>query len=233
MQSLYIPSIQYNNLFILLIFINSITICIMDYNYISIFLYLNSISINYILYKDFYFEIKHKYSNINFVLMPNYYPSNRTINKFILYTNIFIIYSGLLFICIDFWINKYEGMNITSYKYFISLLSISTISILSFLIIFLSTIYSLYVLFVQLLNNINQILNNYINNKNLLYFPNNYEPRYYCWICNRSLNKLNILKKLNCPCKEYFHPDCIDKYLGLYNNYCKNNHKISKYEHTV
>ena len=45
------------------------------------------------------------------------------------------------------------------------------------------------------------------------------------------INKM--IKKLNCPCNEHFHPECIDKYLNLYNNYCRGGHKISKYEHTA
>ena len=33
--------------------------------------------------------------------------------------------------------------------------------------------------------------------------------------------------------KEYFHPDCIDKYLIIHKNYCRAGHKIAKYEHVL
>jgi hypothetical protein len=63
------------------------------------------------MYKDLYFEIKNKYSNINFILMPNFYPSNRTYNKCIWYTNTIFIYSGIILYCYDFWMNKYNRSN--------------------------------------------------------------------------------------------------------------------------
>ena len=232
MQSINL-SLEYNNVFILLSFINIISIFVMNYNYVSLFVYLNSLSLNYIMFKNFYFEIKNKYSNINFLLMPNYYPSNRNINKFFWYTNIMFIFSGLSFICIKFWMNEYEGMNITSYEYFASLIIIGILSILNGLVSFLVLSYSCSNLLVILFDNTKQIISNYINKKSLLYFPENEDNNYYCWICDKNLSKLKTLKKLNCPCQEYFHPDCIDKYLGLYNNYCKAGHKIAKYEHTV
>lgn len=198
----------------------------MDYSYISFFLFLNSISINYIMYKDISFGHKYKYSNINFELMPNYYPSNRTLTKYIKYINISCIYTGLSLYCIDFWINHYN-YNI------IKLSIITIISLINALVILFLCIYSVILVSLFIVDIIKQIMNNYINEKPLLYFPSNQYIEYYCWVCNRPLNKYKTLKKLNCPCKEYFHPDCIDKYLGLYGNYCKNNHKIIKYEHNV
>jgi len=224
-----VPSIEYNHVFILLLIVNISAIFIMDYTYISLFIYFNSISINYIMYKDLYFEIKYKYSNINFVLMPNYYPSNRTFYKYIKYINISFIYTGLSFYCIDFWINHH----FINDENFIKSFSITILSIINVLIVLFLTIYTLVLFLSLVVDSIKQIMSNYINNRSLLYFPDNEYVEYYCWVCDRSLNKFKTLKKLNCPCKEYFHPDCIDKYLGLYGNYCKNNHRIAKYEHAV
>ena len=122
-----------SDMVILLSVINFISLFVIEYNYSSLFLYLNSLSINYIIFKDFYFEIKNKYSNINFILMPNYYPSNRTINKYILYTNCGIIISAVHYISIDFWMNDYNGFIMIPSQYFITLICISLISIISVL----------------------------------------------------------------------------------------------------
>jgi len=107
--------IIYNNAFILLSFINILSLFMIDYSYGSLIIYFNSISMNYILYKDFYFEIKNKYSNINFIFLPKYYPSNRTFNKYLLYTNISFIFSGIILLTIDFWLNNYNGVKYESY----------------------------------------------------------------------------------------------------------------------
>jgi len=72
-----------------------------------------------------------------------------------------------------------------------------------------------------------------VNEKPLLYKQKHNDVEYYCWICDKMLSKNKTLKKLNCPCQELFHPECIDNYLGLYKNYCRNGHKIAKFEHTV
>ncbi len=218
---------------ILLSVINFITIFIMDYTYISLFLYFNAICINYIIFKDFYFEIKNKYSNINFILMPNYYPSNRTINKYILHTNCGILISGVNYICVDFWMNDFDGFVIISYKYFMTLFSISFMTAVCVLLFISLSVYFVYIVMSFLVDKLKQTMTNYINNKPLLYSSSNNEIGCECWICYKELSNTKTLKKLNCPCQEYFHPDCIDKYLGLYDNYCRNNHKIAKYNHIV
>ncbi len=222
-----------NDMVILLSFLNIITLFVIDYNWSSLFLYLNSLSINYIIFKDFYFEIKHKYSNINFVLMPNFYPSNRTLNKYILYTNCGIIISGVHYISIDFWMNHFKGFNIISSEYFTTLICFSFITTICGLLFISLSIYLIYLALSNTAEIFKQIIINYINKKSLLYFPTNNNNSYCCWICDKELNNNKTLKKLNCPCQEYFHPDCIDKYLGLYDNYCRNNHKIAKYNHIV
>ncbi len=222
-----------NDMVILLSFINIITLFVIDYNYSSLFLYLNSLSINYIIFKDFYFEIKHKYSNINFVLMPNYYPSNRTLNKYILYSNCGIIISGVHYISVDFWMNEFKGFNIISSQYITTLICFSFISTISVSLFISLSVYLVYLALSNTADLFKQVITNYINNKSLLYIPSNNDIVYCCWVCDKELNNNKILKKLNCPCQEYFHPDCIDKYLGLYDNYCRNNHKIAKYKHIV
>jgi len=211
----------YNNAFIFLSLINVILLFIIDYSYISLLIYLNSISLNYILYKDFKFEIKNKYSNINFIFLPNYYPSNRTFNKYIMLTNVSIIYSLLVILSIDFWLNQYKGIKNESYIYIFTLMLFSFITTLLVITKAILLTYSIY--------NIGSKLINYINKIPL----KEHDLEYYCWVCEKRLSKYKTLKKLNCPCQELFHPECIDNYLGLYNNYCRNGHRIAKFEHTV
>ena len=76
--------IIYKNAFIMVSIINVIALSIIDFSYLSLLMYLNSLNLNYILYKDVKFEKKYKYSNINFLFSPNYYPSNRTFNKYLI-----------------------------------------------------------------------------------------------------------------------------------------------------
>ena len=226
-------SIDYNNIFILLSIINIIIPFLINYScYFSLFLYCNTISFNYIMYKDFYFEMKNKYSNINFILMPNYYPSNRTYNKIIWYINILFIYSSVLLYCFDFWINHYNGFNNNTFNYMFTLTFISFISILNVILGLLLVVYSSIILSSFILDRFKLMTFNYLN-KQPLFYKKQEEPCYICWVCDRILSKNKTLKKLNCPCQEYFHPDCIDKYLGLYDNYCRDGHKIAKYNHIV
>ncbi len=229
---LFLIETIYNNAFIIVAIVNFISLFIINHNYFSLFVYLNSISLNYILYKDFYFEIKHKYSNINFIFLPNYYPSNRTINKYTIFTNITIIYVNVIILCYDFWLNNFIGFKYESFYYLFSLFIFSFSSSIIILGNILILSYGIFLVSSYLSNVFKQIIFNYENDKPLFSSIKNNDI-YYCWICQKMLSKHKTLKKLNCPCQEYFHPDCIDKYLGLYDNYCKNGHKIAKFEHTV
>jgi hypothetical protein len=213
------------NLFILVSIINSISLFMIDYSYLSLFIYLNSLSLNYILYKDIKFEIKNKYSNINFLFLPNYYPSNRTFNKYLIIINSSVIYIGSILLCCDYWLNNYKGIKNESYKYIFTLMIFSFITTF---IVFANIILLTYSMWVFLYS----LLYNY-KNKKALFAIDHVENYYYCWVCDKILSKNKTLKKLNCPCQEYFHPDCINNYLSLYNNYCRNGHKIAKYEHTA
>jgi hypothetical protein len=184
------------------------------------------------MYKDFYFEMKNKYANINFIIMPNYYPSNRTYNKITWYINISCIYSTLITYCIIFWINDYKGIYYDLYEYMFLFSFISFMSLANILIMIIIFTYSILIISSYILNKIKLATFNYMNHQPLFY--NKIEdPVYVCWICETVLSKHKTLKKLNCPCQEYFHPDCIDKYLGLYNNYCRDGHRIAKYNHIV
>ena len=210
--------IIYNNVFILISFTNIISLFIIDYSYISLIIYFNSLSLNYILYKDFYFEIKNKYSNINFIFLQNYYPSNRTFNKLIMFTNISFIFSGLILLVIDFWLNKFNGFKNESFNYIISLAVFSFITTLLVITKSILLTYCIYIIMSNLILFTKQLIVNYMNEQPLLYKQKHYDVEHYCWVCNKILSKHKTLKKLNCPCQELFHPDCIDNYLGLYNN---------------
>jgi hypothetical protein len=170
------------------------------------------------------------------MLMPNYYPSSRNISKYIWYTNILFIISGLIQISYNFWMYTFNGFYSpnTSSK---DVIEIGLFTFISAGLCFFGTFLILYLVWYLssfVVSLFKQIIFNYINELPL--FSNTTIIKYTdnnCWICNKYLGKNKILKKLNCPCQEYFHPECIDKYLGMYNNYCKAGHKISKYEHTV
>ena len=101
----YHTSSDYNQLFILVSLINIFFAFIINYNEIfSLFLYINSLSINYIIYRDIYFEIKNYNSRINFTIMPKYYPSYRNITKLIWFLNFISIFICTTKLCYDFWI---------------------------------------------------------------------------------------------------------------------------------
>ena len=188
------------------------------------------------MFNDIYFEIKHNCSHINFSLMPKYYPSFRKYLNIIWNINSISIILGLLYICYDFWINWFDGFIFyeKSYKYIFELIIITTATNLILILSIVSLIH-FSIKFTTLTYNIfRKFLFNFINEQPLLdNIITNEEKINSCWICDRDLNKHKMLKKLSCPCNEYFHPECIDKYLNLYNNYCRAQHKISKYEHTA
>ena len=155
--------IIYNNAFILLSILNTISLFIINHSYISLIIYFNSISLNYILYKDFYFEIKNKYSNINFLFLPNYYPSNRTFNKYVMFTNISFLYCGLIILSTDFWLNHYIGIKNESFVYIFTLITFSFITTLILIILLLLLTYSFYIITSNLILITKQIIFNYIN----------------------------------------------------------------------
>jgi hypothetical protein len=136
----------------------------------------------------------------------------------------------------NFWINWFDGFIFyeKSYKYIFELIIITTATNLILILSIVSLIH-FSIKFTTLTYNIfRKFLFNFINEQPLLdNIITNEEKINSCWICDRDLNKHKMLKKLSCPCNEYFHPECIDKYLNLYNNYCRAQHKISKYEHTA
>jgi hypothetical protein len=215
--------------------INILLIFIMNYDIISIFILLNLLSINLILLNDIYFEIKNKFTHINFNFMPKFYPSFRTSLNYLWYLNIISLSSGVVFTCFDFWMNNFQVFKFIdkSYYYIVTLIIIITITNLITIILIIVLVYYC-IKFISIINNLfTNLLFNFINNQPLLDNIINKNELNFCWICERNLNKHKMLKKVNCPCNEHFHPECIDKYLSLYNNYCRAGHKISKYEHTA
>jgi hypothetical protein len=186
------------------------------------------------MFNDIYFEMKHKNYRINFNIMPKYYPSYRKILNTLYYTNCIGIFCGISNICYDFWINEYIDF-ITfdkSNEYTIKLILITIITNILSVILLIVTIYFSIKYVSIFLETMKIVMFNYINEQPLFYNVTK-EADYYCWICEKNISKYKVVKKLNCPCQEHFHPDCIDKYLNLYNNNCRAGHRIAKYEHTV
>ena len=230
----YTSNDYYNQLFILVSLINILFFFVIDYNnYTALFMYFNSLSINYIIYKDIYFEIKNYRSNINFMIMPKFYPSYRNLTKYIWFLNSLSIFMCTIKLCCDFWLYHFEGFTFNKpINYSISLVIITlTSNIVACICIIIFAHYLLSYLNV-VHKYLKQIMFNYINNQPLINKDNEHKEL-ICWVCDRTLNKSIILKKLICPCNEYFHPECIDKYLNIYNNLCRAGHKIGKYEHTA
>jgi hypothetical protein len=224
--------IDYSKTFILSTFINIFVLFFINTNYSTLFIYLNSISLNLIMFYDIYFQMKNKY--INFEIIPKFYPSSRTYLNKIWELNIISIIFGVSYICYDFWTTQFIDFIFLnkSNDYIFCTIIITCISTLFSLVFLVGIIYYSTIIMANILEISKLIMFNYINEKPL--FSNLYnEAEYICWICNKGISKYKIVKKLNCPCQEHFHPDCIDKYLVLYKNYCRAGHKIAKYEHTV
>lgn len=215
---------DYGKMFIFFTLINTIMLFVIDINYITLFIYFNSISQNLIILNDVYFQTKYKH--INFELMPKFYPSyKKYLNALWEFNTISIIF-GLAYVCYQYWTTKFIDFNLInkSMDYIILTIIITTISSVCFLLSLISALY-------YLTKIIKNTFNNHDNNN---YDNNNYDNNeYFCWICDRNINKNKLFKKINCPCQEYFHPDCIDKYLIIHTNYCRAGHKIAKYEHLL
>jgi hypothetical protein len=208
---------------------------IMDYDALFFFIILNSLSLNLILLNDIYFESKNHSSHINFNFVPKFYPSFRKSFTILWYFNIISLISSIIYTCISFWINNFDGFTIIdkSIQYIIVLIIITTITNIIIIIgITLLIYYS--IKYISIINKIiKNLLFNFINNQPLMDNIINKYDIDYCWICDKKFNKHKIIKKLSCPCNEYFHPECIDKYLSIHKNYCRAGHKIAKYEHTA
>jgi hypothetical protein len=218
--------IDYSKIFILLTFVNIFITFIIYTNFILLFIYLNSISLNLIMFYDIYFQMKYKH--INFEIMHTFYPSCRKyINALFEFNSASIIF-GTAYFCYEYWTTEFIDFIFInkSNEYIYKTIFITSISIFVSLITLIGALYYS----TKLITNIFDIFN-----EKPLFFNDHYEDKYnyICWICNKSISKYKIVKKLNCPCQEHFHPDCIDKYLVLYKNYCRGGHKIAKYEHTV
>ena len=216
---------DYSKILLLLIFI-------IDINLSLLYIYLNLISLNLIMFYDTYFQMKNKY--FNFEIIPKLYPSNRKYINTLWDFNIISIIFGTAYICYEYWTNQFIDFIFInkSYEYIYKTIFITSISIFISFITLIGILYYAAKLISNLMDISKIIMFNYINEKPLL-SNLHYEDDYICWICEKNISKYKLVKKLNCPCQEHFHPDCIDKYLVLYKNYCRGGHKIAKYEHTV
>ncbi len=224
---------DYSKVSILASIVNILLCFFIHFDSTFLFVYLNSISLNLLMIYDIYFQMKHH--RINFEINNKYYPSNRKYLKMLWNLNILSIITGSSYICYDFWINKFDGFTITNRTtdYIISLIIVTTISNIIVYLSLISFLYYSIIITSNLIDIIKFVMFNYINGMPLLYNVKTEDNLSNCWICNKSISKHKIVKKLNCPCQEHFHPDCIDKYLILHKNYCRAGHKIAKYEHTV
>ena len=93
--------IDYSKIFILLTFVNIFIIFNIDTNFSSLFIYLNSISLNLIMINDIYFQMKHKH--INFEIMHTFYPSSRKYINALFKINFASIIFGTAYFCYEYW----------------------------------------------------------------------------------------------------------------------------------
>ena len=208
---------DYGKILTLFTLINVTMLFIININYITLFIYCNSISQNLIIFNDIYFQTK--YTNINFELIPKFYPSYKKYLNALWEFNTISIVIGFTYACYQYWTTIFIDFNFID-KSMDYIITTAIIIILSTVCVLLNLIGALYYL--------SKIIKNISNNNN------NYDDyEYFCWICDKNINKNKIVKKINCPCQEYFHPDCIDKYLIIHKNYCRSGHKIAKYEHVL
>jgi hypothetical protein len=188
--------------------------------------------------KDINFEIKNHYSRINFDIMFKFYPSHRNNFKIIWSINSLCIFIGTILTCYNFWVKEFDDFTIInkSFSYIFSLIIITVATNVLAIISFIAIMYYSWNSMVIIFNIYRIIAFNFENNKPLLLSYKdafNSNKKFICWICDQSLNKLKTIKKLNCPCNELYHPECIDKYLQLHNNNCRAGHKIAKYDHKL
>lgn len=234
---------DYTQFFIITFIYNIILVLYMDmnnnfysYSYNMICL---SISIfNCIIFNDIYFRIKY-IKTINHLPL-NFYPSNKSFIKYIWYitTSVFLISSS--YYCLNFWINEFQVLENNNSK---SIIFIRTFSIV-LLSIFLTTIsfYTIIKIITVTMSSLSlilqQIIYNYSKDYNLFaniltVYKYNIKEEHKCWLCGNTMEPHKIIRKLNCSCNEIFHPKCIETYLGMHNNQCRNGHNISKFEHTA
>ncbi len=175
-----------------------------------------------------------KHRHINFDIFPSYYPSSRKYLNILWQINIISIVLGLSYVCFLFWTNEFIDFIFSnkSFEYITNTVLITGISVGAIFFSVIGTFYYSIKVLTQFLDISKIIMFNFVNEKPLFSNLNN-DDYYNCWVCDKNINKYKIVKKLNCPCQEHFHPDCIDKYLVLHKNYCRAGHKIAKYEHTV
>ena len=181
---------------------------------------------NYIIFNDLYFEIK---NNLNLYSYPNYYPSNKTINQYILIVNSFVfMISSILYISNYWMIMDYYDTN------FINIFCMSTFTL--FIIVFLIIIvyYAIIEIFTFASLLINHMLFNYTHDLPLLAnIKDIFKNDKSCWVCNKILLKTEYTTQLHCPCNKLFHSKCIERYLILHKSICPNGHRIMKFKNEV
>ncbi len=111
---------------------------------------------NYIIFNDLHFEIK---NNLNLYLYPNYYPSNKKINQYILIANSFVFFISSSFYIYYYWINM-DYNNPELFKVFC--MAIFTLLVISCSIIILHYAFTEIFTLASIL--INNMLFNYTHN---------------------------------------------------------------------
>jgi hypothetical protein len=237
---------EYTQFFIIIFACNIILAAYMDikndlYNYSYNLICLSLGIFNCIIFNDIYFRIKY-IKQINHLPL-NFYPSNRSFIKYIWYSTSIVFLLSSFYYCLHFWNNEfnviYDSSNhetkciIFLKTFIIVLMSILLIGILTYTIMnIVSFIISSCSLILQ------QIIYNYSRDYNLFsniltVYKYNIKAEHQCWLCEKTMVNHKNIRKLNCTCNQSFHPECIEIYLSMYNNYCRNDHLISKFEHTA
>lgn len=233
--------------FFIITFISNIILCFgMDMNYNSYSMAYNLVClsmfiINCIIFNDIYFRIK----NIKTIkyLPLNFYPSNKSIIRKIWYfaSSLFLVSSS--YCCLYFWRNEFKMLDTTNNYEMNSIIFVKTF-IISITTIFLMT-YVYYCVMKAMTFCISscslllqQMIYNYsrgygIFSNILTVYKYSIKLEHKCWLCGNTMDTHKNIRKLTCACNESFHLECIEAYLGLHSNRCKNGHNITKFEHTA
>jgi hypothetical protein len=233
---------DYTQFFILTCICNIILVIYIDmklnlYSYSYNLICLSFFILNCIIFNDIYFRIK--YIKTIKHLPLNFYPSNRGFIKYIWYMTLSVFMVSTLYYCFHFWLNEFYLSNngteyITFIKTFIIVLtSIFLLTILYYTIIKVISfcVYSSSLILQQIIYNYSRGYHIFANI--LTVYKYSIKAEHTCWLCGNTMVTHKKVRQLNCKCNESFHPECIEIYLGMHNNYCKNGHLISKFEHTA
>ncbi len=233
--------------FFIITFISNIILFLgMDIKYNSYSISYNLIClsmfvINCIIFNDIYFRIK--YIKTIKHLPLNFYPSSKSIIRKIWYISFSIFLVSSSYYCLYFWMNEFKLLDTTNNYEMNCIIFVKTF-IISIISIFLMTYvyYSVMKIVTFCISScsllLQQIIYNYSRGYGLFsniltVYKYSIKLEHRCWLCGYTMETNKNVRKLNCPCNESFHPQCIETYLGMHNNHCKKGHMITKFEHTA